>query len=243
MVNKNEELLTNELIQICREIAGPDLSFSEHDVKQIISKFIEESGIRDLTPEEFEEKRIQIINKFNNNKDQLKKDLFAELVKAFSNSLEQTDRHRRSTKEIKNIINWMSAISAGSLIWLITNADKFIALNGRPYMVALSDMPIYLFVNLLFCMSTLLLFTSFLLIHFRNYGLATLYDHLSDSIPSKIKLGSLNPELGHQRALDAAETWRIIHNISPHRIIFMGVVTYILGLIALGVFIISIYVK
>ena len=162
-----------------------------------------------------------------------------EATDKFIEYIQQTDHFRRSHKSIHSLINWLLAISAATMLWLVTSFDKFIQLDKLPFR--------YLyFMGIFFCGLSVI---DFLLIKFlffiREVGMDLGLDGMG-KVLSRVLDG-----LSEEKVKDQFETqlniWVRAHNlISNNRpIIFIrdGLILYLLSLLITVIYMLIYFIR
>jgi hypothetical protein len=152
--------------------------------------------------------------------------------------LEQTDRWRRSKNSLENAINWLLAISVGTLIWFLNSYDKFTISN-------------LLANKLLFLIATLGLGTSVIIFailrgiyYFRQIGMDKAIENI-ESLPERMYLNRESKtieeikDMSERIVKNSIELYQKSHNIvgSASPLYKIGSIYYIVGLLTIIVYV------
>ena len=118
-----------------------------------------------------------------------------DLIKAaedLATAMEKSDLHLRSRKIIESANNWMIAVSAGTLLWILTNFDKFQILHGEEKTIFMKEP--FIFISSIILTSLIFLGINKYILVQRDYIMCSAVDSLTSLVDAILKEWYLKQE-------------------------------------------------
>jgi hypothetical protein len=156
----------------------------------------------------------------------------------FTQRLERYDRFQRSRHSLENATNWILAISAGTLLWLLGNFDKFTA----PHIT--TNKSLFLLPALFLGASTIIFALVRGTLYLRQIGIDKALEDIQ-GLPNRLHLNieskteeELN-EMVNRISNRSIKLWRKSHNLMSHTppLFRAGLISYIAGLLLVIIYI------